>query len=161
MAEKKSRTEVDLLLLAVEQAFEKKSWHGTNLRGMTAAEAAWRPAPGRHNVWELTVHAAYWKYAVVRRIRGDKKGSFPLPGSNWFVRGDAEPDEKAWKADVALLVRMHRELKETMAGLDDSQLSTIPAASRTSLRDTLLGIAAHDLYHCGQIQLLKRLRQAV
>ena len=61
---------IDVLITAIDRAFDKKSWHGTNLmgsvRGLTAREALWRPARGRHNVWEILIHAAYWKY-VVRR----------------------------------------------------------------------------------------------
>ena len=63
---------VQQLLAIIDQAYNRKSWHGTNLRGsirgLTAAEAAWRPARDRHNVWEVVVHAAYWKYAVTRRF---------------------------------------------------------------------------------------------
>ncbi|HUP47100.1 MAG TPA: DinB family protein, partial [Thermoanaerobaculia bacterium] len=77
-------TALDIILAALDEAYERKSWHGTNLRGslrgMTPQEAVWRPAPGRHNAWELAVHAAYWKYAVRRRLRGDKRGTFPLKG---------------------------------------------------------------------------------
>ena len=63
---------IDLLLEILDQAFDRKGWHGTTLRGalrgMTAEAALWRPAPGRHNIWELAVHAAYWKYVVRRRL---------------------------------------------------------------------------------------------
>jgi hypothetical protein len=56
--------EVELLLRLLAQAFNQKAWHGTTLRGalrgVTAAAALWRPGPARHNIWELTVHAAYW-----------------------------------------------------------------------------------------------------
>ena len=161
MVEKGSGGEIPVLVRALEQALEKKSWHGTNLkgslRGVPAAQAAWRPAPGRHNVWEIAVHTAYWKYAVTRRIRGGKKGSFPLGGSNWIVRPEGEPDEKAWREDLQLLVTLHRELIETVSGLSESDLGQVPPGSRTTILDTVLGVAAHDLYHCGQIQLLKRL----
>lgn len=79
-----------MLLELLDEAFEKRSWHGPNLRGVlrgvTAEQAAWRAAPGRHNIWELTVHAAYWKYAVRRRLLGEKRGSFALEGSNWIER---------------------------------------------------------------------------
>jgi hypothetical protein len=56
---------IELLLEIMDQAFDRKGWHGTTLRGalrgVTPAQALWRPGPDRHNVWELTVHAAYWK----------------------------------------------------------------------------------------------------
>jgi hypothetical protein len=81
---------VAVLLAAIDQAYDRKSWHGTNLRGslrgLPARRATWRPAPGRHNVWEIAVHAAYWKYVVWRRLTGEPKGSFPLKGSNVAAR---------------------------------------------------------------------------
>jgi hypothetical protein len=58
------REAVAMLLALLDEAFEKQSWHGPNLRGslrgLSAADAARRPARGRHNVWEVAVHAAYW-----------------------------------------------------------------------------------------------------
>jgi hypothetical protein len=76
-------SELDSLLAGLDEAFQRRAWHGTNLlgslRSITPAQAAWRPDSGRHNVWELVVHAAYWKYAVARRLSGAKRGSFPLP----------------------------------------------------------------------------------
>jgi len=159
--------EIEQLLVSIDQAFDRRSWHGTNLRGslrgVTAREAAWRPAPGRHNVWELAVHAAYWKYTVRRRMLGEPKGSFPLPGSDFFPRPDppgAEPDERAWKADVALLVATHKSLRAAISELRARGLSTVPRGSRVSNLGMIVGVAAHDLYHAGQIQLLKRLRES-
>lgn len=149
-----------LLLKMVDEAFERKAWHGPNLRGalrgVTAAQAAWRPGAGRHSIWELAVHAAYWKYAVRRRLTGEKRGSFALPGSNWFPRPDAA-DAGAWRADVALLVREHRLLRDVVAGLKVKDLDGRSAGSRQSYATLICGIASHDLYHAGQISLLKRL----
>ena len=55
--------EIELLLGLLDEAFDKKAWHGPNLRGavrgVSSDEAAWRPSPDRHNVWEIMVHAAY------------------------------------------------------------------------------------------------------
>ena len=151
--------EISLILNLIDQAFDHKAWHGTNLkgslRGMTAAEAAWRPGAGRHNAWEVAVHCAYWKYAVWRRLTGVKRGSFPIKGSNWFARPAAGAD---WKADFTLLVRMHGQLREAIAALKAQDLGVTPTGSKVSNAAMLTGIAAHDLYHAGQIQLLKRLR---
>lgn len=145
----------------IDEAFEKKAWHGPNLRGtirgLSAAEAAWRPGPGRHSIQELVVHAAYWKYAVRRRLSGDRRGSFALAGSNWFPRAET-PDEIAWRADVRLLVDEHRKLRAVVAGLRDRDLDHAAAGHRTTVRVLVRGIAAHDLYHAGQISLLKRLQ---
>jgi len=83
-----------------------------SLRGVTAKQAAWRPGRGRHNIWELALHAAYWKYAVRRRIEGGKRGSFALKGSNFFARPEkGKGNEAAWNADKALLEREHRQMK--------------------------------------------------
>src|SRR5262245_26323148 len=79
-------SDVQQLVTILDQGFNRRSWHGPNLRGsirgVSASLAAWRPAPARHNIWEITVHAAYWKYAVWRRLTGGRRGTFPLKGSN-------------------------------------------------------------------------------
>jgi hypothetical protein len=154
---------VQLLLRALDTAYDHKSWHGTtlrgSLRGVSAVEAAWRPAPERHNIWELALHAAYWKHSVLHRLR--REARFPLKGRNWFPRPEGEPDEAAWKADLQILGELHRELCAAVIALGDETLDTIPAGSRTSVQDLFLGVAYHDVYHAGQIQLLKRLRPAV
>lgn len=153
----------DVLLRQLDEAFDRRSWHGTNLsgsiRGLDAARAAWRPGRNRHNIWELVVHAAYWKYVVRRRLRGEKRGSFPLAGSNWFVRPapGAARDEQ-WRRDVRLLTEMHRVLRQAVAELPDSALAQRDARSPFDRLSLVTGIAAHDLYHAGQIQLLKRLQ---
>jgi hypothetical protein len=151
------------LLAIVDYAYDKQSWHGTNLRGsirgLTPAVAARRPAKKRHNIWEIVVHAAYWKYAVLRRLTGQKRGSFPLKGSNWFVRPDAgsRDAQRALRSDVALLDRVHAELREAIAALRERELHVTPRGSKVSNFAIIAGIAAHDLYHAGQIQLLKKL----
>jgi hypothetical protein len=155
--------EIEVLRELLDQSYDRKAWHGTNLRGsirgLSPAEAAWRPAPGRHNIWEIVTHAAYWKYVVRRRLLGEKRGSFPLPGSNWFVR-PAAADRKSWLADIALLADCHRQLCDAIGGLRTSELRLTPPGSKVSNLEIILGIASHDLYHAGQIQLLKRLQRS-
>jgi hypothetical protein len=144
-----------LILTLLGEAYEKRTWHGPNLkqsiRGVTAKQAAWRPGPGRHNIWELTVHAAYWKYAVRRRIEGGKRGSFVLKGSNFFARPeDGKLSEAAWRADKNLLEREHRALRESIARV-------LRTPRGTKLLRQLYGVTFHDIYHAGQIRLLRRL----
>ena len=150
----------DHLLVILDQAYDRPSWHGTNLKGstrrVTPDQASWRPAPSRHNIWELVVHAAYWKYAAWRRLTGESRGSFPLKGSNWFRRPE-EKSERAWRADRALLDDMHASLRGAVAKLPSGELRRTPKRSKVSNLALLSGVAAHDLYHAGQIQLLKRL----
>jgi hypothetical protein len=154
---------VSQLLFLIDQAFDHQAWHGTNLRGsirgLSATDAAWRPAPGRHNIWETMVHAAYWKYIVRRRILGEARGSFPLAGSNWITRPSGKSSDEEWQRDVKLLVETHRSMRAAIAGLTDAQLKVKPKGSKVSNLAIITGIASHDLYHAGQIQLLKRLRR--
>jgi uncharacterized damage-inducible protein DinB len=154
-------TSVDLLLTQLDQAYDRHSWHGTNLRGsirgLTPAKAAWRPQPGRHNVHEIVVHAAYWKYAVRRRLTREKRGSFPVKGSNWFSREAADAD--LWRDDLRLLDDCHRTLRHVVSELSPAAL-TRSASQSLSVLSLVSGVIAHDLYHAGQIQMLKRMYEA-
>ena len=157
-----SHDRIGVLLALLDEAFDRQSWHGTNLRGALRAidvrTAAWRPRPGRHNIWELTVHAAYWKYAVRRRLTGEKRGSFALQGSNWFTRPTATANAQDWAADRKLLAREHEHLRHVVADLNDRDLDRRTGGRRWTRAALIRGVASHDLYHAGQIQLLKRLR---
>lgn len=159
MDDSRSSTHFNLLAL-LDEAFDSKSWHGTNLRGslrgLTAEEAAWRPAASRHNIWEIVIHTAYWKYAVRRRLTGEKRGSFAIaPGSNWFTRPES-PSGQAWRADLEVLLQEHVRLREAVSSLSPDLLEK-PVGKGLTAAALVRGIAAHDLYHAGQIQLLKRL----
>lgn len=155
-----SRDRLKDLLQLIDESYSAKAWHGPNLRGsirgLTAGDAARRPAPGRHNVWEIVVHCAYWKYIVRRRILGEKKGSFPLQGSNWFRR-PINRSRSAWKHDIALLDQCHRDMVRAIRTLNDATLRRSPRGSKVSNTAILRGIASHDVYHAGQIQFVKRL----
>ena len=158
--EKKGRELITLLVLQLDEAFNRKSWHGTNLRGslrgISEREAVWRPRTGRHNIWEETLHAAYWKFAVRRRLSGEQRGTFPLKGSNWF-RSPGPGVPVTWQEAVRILETEHRLLRLAVASLRDRDLTRKPGDGHTSNRTLITGIIAHDLYHAGQIQLLKRL----
>lgn len=148
------------LLVVIDEAYSETSWHGPNLRGsirgLTPREAAWRPGRKRHNIHEIVVHAAYWKYVVRRKLRGDRRGSFTLKGSNWFVRPSREPGA-SWEADLALLESEHRLLRETISALKESALPLKPPGGRVKRERLIRGVALHDVYHAGQIRLIRRL----
>ncbi len=150
-----------LLLAALDSVFAGKAWHGTTLRGsvrgLSAQQALWRPDPRRHCVWELVLHTAYWKYVTRRQLTGGKRGAFPRAASDW-PRLPAVRDEAAWRADVALLVGEHRALLEAVAAFPAARLARRPPGGRWTFAAQIHGVAAHDAYHAGQIQLLKRLR---
>lgn len=151
---------ISLLLRIVDQAFDTKAWHGTTLRGalrgLTPDVALWRPAPERHNIWEYLLHAAYWKYIVRRRLTQDKSIRFGRAPSNWPSPPDPATT-KVLKADIRLLVEEHRLLREAIAGFPARRLNAKAPESQWTYAEHIHGIAAHDLYHTGQIQLAKRL----
>jgi hypothetical protein len=153
--------ELRVLLHLLDEAYEKKTWHGTNLkgslRGLTAEEAAWRPSHARHNIWEIAVHCAYWKYTVRRRLLNEQRGSFPLKGSNWFKR-PMPLTEAAWKEDLHLLDATHRSLRDAVEHFPPSKLYAKSPNSKYPNIFAIYGVANHDIYHAGQIQLLKRLQ---
>lgn len=155
-----AREEIDHLLGNLDEAYNRAAWHGPNLRGsirgVKAREAALAPRAGRHTIWEIVVHAAYWKYTVRRRLCGEKRGSFFLPGSNWFDRSK-DRTEKAWRADVALVEKEHQLLKKVISSFPPENLDRRPPGSKSTARRMIAGIALHDVYHAGQIQLIKTL----
>jgi hypothetical protein len=161
MQQSPASRETRLLLRVLDESYDNKAWHGPNLKGsirrLSAQEAAWRPRPSRHSIVEHVVHCAYWKYAVRRRLRGGKRGSFALKGSNWFAI--ASPlSESTWREFVALLETEHRLLRAEVAAFRVQRLYDLPEGGKIPFASLLYGIALHDVYHAGQIQLLKRLQ---
>jgi hypothetical protein len=141
----------ELLIDGIDEGYLRKAWHGPTLRGalrgVTLEQALWRPGKNRHNIWELTLHCAYWKYAVRRRLTGERRGSFARAGSNWLPL--PKPTPQAWRADLQFLADEHRALR--------SAVESLPAARLERAVRLIRGAAYHDVYHAGQIQLLKKL----
>ena len=148
--------QTSVLLAIFDEAFDRKAWHGPNLwqslKGVTAKQAAWRPAANRHNIWEETLHAAYWKYHVRRILENGKRGSFILNGSNFFRRPEGGKNtESDWKSDKAILRNEHERLRAAIGARPSKPLTA-------KLERILWGVAFHDIYHAGQIRLLRRLQ---
>jgi uncharacterized damage-inducible protein DinB len=145
------------LLVALHRAFDGRSWHGPNLlgaiRGLTPAEAFFRPGVGRHSVYDLVLHAAYWKYVARRRLTGERRGSFPVKGSNFFPEPKAK-DARAVREARVLLEETHRALCDAVEAMPNAAF--VGRRGRWSAEEMIAGVAAHDLYHAGQIQLVKR-----
>ena len=149
---------IALLVDHLDRAYRGPSWHGTalrgTLRGLTPSQALARPAPGRNSIWNLLLHAAYWKYVVRRKLTGEARGTFPRDGAN-FPHLPEPANAAAWRADQALLDEQHALLRDAVLAIDPGTLATKRGSWR--LVDYALGAAAHDLYHAGQINLCKRL----
>lgn len=139
-----------LLLRVLDAGFDKPSWHGPNLasaiRGFDAKTAA-RNIHGRKSIWQQTLHAAYWKQRVLNKVAGTSK--FPRAGSDW-PKLPSKITPRAWKEDQQLLHEIHRKLRAAVEKMKPSQMTP-------KLEWMIFGAAAHDVFHAGQIRLLRRL----
>lgn len=143
-----------LLLRVLDSGFDKSSWHGPNLwsavRKATFAQAMWH-APGRKTIWQQALHAAYWKNRTLSKLIGQQR--FPRSPANWPDM-PLEATPTAWKADLALLAEVHRRLRAPVEQLPAERLAG------AKMQHMIYGIAAHDVYHAGQIGLMRRLAEA-
>lgn len=149
-----------LLLRILDEAFDRRGWQGPvlrgALRGVTPEAAAWRPHARAHSIHELVLHCAYWKYTVRRRLLREKRGSFPRKGSNFFAPPKRLTTQQ-WRDDLALLVEQHAALREGVTRFPPDRWERLAAGAKWRNEQLVYGVAAHDVYHTGQIQYLKRL----
>jgi len=173
------QTTCAVLLDCLDGAFGPRGWQGPtlhgSLRGVTVKAALFKPRPRRRCIWEIVLHAAYWKYAVRRHVEDAaavahvaRPGASASTASQKFDRSPAnwpavptcsgKAAATAWAKDRALLKREHELLRAAVERVDPGAWFSIPPRGRNwTLARYTVGIAAHDAYHCGQIQLLKRL----
>ena len=150
-------TETARIADQLRRACEGDAWHGPSLReltqGLGATEAAARPLPGAHTIWEIVHHIAAWEDAVRRRL-GEE--SVSLDGeADWPpVR---EVSEAAWRATLARLESGNRRLREAIAGFPAERLDEVRPDSGQTYYLLMHGLIQHDIYHAGQIGLLKKL----
>ncbi|HEV8136698.1 MAG TPA: DinB family protein [Pyrinomonadaceae bacterium] len=148
-----------------QRAFNGQAWHGPSLlsllAGVTAEQAAAHPVPGAHSIWELTLHIAAWESACQRRLKGD-----PAQLSNeedWPSVNDHSED--SWTATKQKLMHIHEQLLDAISSTDESRLDLPIISERdpefSSVYVTLHGGIQHDLYHAGQIAILKKALQGV
>lgn len=132
-------------------------WHGPALAdlldGVTAEQAAARPIPGAHSIWELVLHATAWTEIARERLVGSAKGD-PTTDEDWPPVKDTSPD--AWRSAIERLKEAHRELAADIARMDDSTLIGRVPGKDHSVLVMMHGIIEHDAYHGGQIAILKR-----
>lgn len=142
------------------RAFDGEAWHGPSvmalLKGVTAEQAAARPIPGAHSIWELTQHIRAWEGACLRRLNGDPA---QLPDSeDWSDVNDYS--EASWEKTKQALIDTHQQLLQALASVEDSRLDepiiNDPQTTYSSVYVTLHGGVQHDLYHAGQIAILKK-----
>jgi uncharacterized damage-inducible protein DinB len=140
----------------LRRAFDGSAWHGPALlellADVDAATAFAKPLANAHSIWELLLHIEVWDGAGLRRLAGQKYqptglANFPMP---------AKPTEAAWRKAVASAKRTHSALVKTVAALPDERLCDRVPGKRYDFYHMLHGIAQHELYHAGQIALLRK-----
>ena len=146
----------ELLLRMVEEAYRQSTWNGTNLRAslkhVSAHQAGWRPPHARHNIAENVLHSAYWKFAIRRRLSGDRTARFAFEGKDWF--DVIEPlDDERWADLTDVLEVEHKKLSDAIRRTDRD----LEYGSRTDreLVRKIFGVAMHDAYHTGQVHLIQ------
>ena len=149
-------SEVKRILDQLKRAFEGEAWHGPSvvevIEGITSRQAVARPFAGAHSIWELVLHISAWEHAIVRRLNGDRA---QLPTEEDWPPVTGTSDE-AWEQARHMLKQGHLELRSAISDLDDSRLDQPIVEGLASVYVTLHGIVQHDLYHAGQIALLKK-----
>jgi uncharacterized damage-inducible protein DinB len=151
-----SNSESALIADQLRRAFQGDAWHGPALlellQDVDAATAAAKPLLNVHSIWELVLHIAAWDDAACRRLAGEK----------WQPKGIAnfphvpKPTEAAWRKSIALAKRTHDFLVKTVASLPESRLRERVPGKRYDFYFMLHGVAQHELYHAGQIAILKK-----
>jgi len=143
----------------LNRSIDGEAWHGPALfellKDVTAEQAALRPVPQAHTVWEILLHVTVWVEQIRARLRGDDNRKDLPPHEDWPPQPD-HPDEAAWKA---LWTRLHvaqEALVTDLAGLDETRLDQPVQEGFSSTYVTLHGLVQHNLYHAGQIGLLKK-----
>ena len=153
-------SEVNRIKDQFKRAFVGQAWHGPSvlslLEEITAEQAASHPVAGAHSIWELTLHISAWENVCTRRLRGGR--AYLSDEEDWPKIDDTS--EEAWAATKKQLLVIHQDLLQEISSLDESRLDQpIIDDSETSYSTvyvTLHGGVQHDLYHAGQIALLKK-----
>ncbi len=146
----------------LRRAFDGSAWHGPAvlelLEGVDAATAAARPISDAHSIWELLLHIAVWDQAGLVRLSGKK---WQPAGTDNFPIVPTKPTQFAWRKAVADTKLTHEKLVKTVAALPESRLSDRVPGKRYDFHHMLHGIAQHELYHAGQIAILKKAAASV
>lgn len=141
----------------LRRAFDGNAWHGPALlellEDVDATAAAAKPLPDVHSIWELVLHIRAWDNAGLRRLAGE---TAKLKGNANFPLVPTSPTEDAWQEAVAATAHTHETLVEAIEGLSSKRLSDRVPGKPYNFAHMFNGIAQHELYHAGQIAILKK-----
>jgi uncharacterized damage-inducible protein DinB len=141
----------------LRRAFDGNAWHGDSLleilQGVDEKTAAAHPIPDAHSIWELVLHIAAWDGAVLRRMHSD--APVELNDAENFPPV-TDTSEAAWQKAIANLKHVHEDLINALSTFPESRLSEQIPGRDYDFTNMLLGVVQHELYHAGQIALLKK-----
>ena len=144
----------------LRRAFYGSAWHGPALlellEDVDATTAAANPVANVHSIWELVLHIAVWDDAALRRLDGKKWQPTGLKNFPPVTK----PTDAAWRKAVAATKSTHDTLVKTVERLSDARLGDRVPGKRYDFYYMLHGIAQHELYHAGQVAILKKMREA-
>lgn len=150
--------EIERILDQLKRAFEGNAWHGPAVKevlaGITAEQAHARPLANAHTIYELVRHIAVWEDVGRRRLQGDPANVPISSPEDWPPAEDTS--EAAWEQAKAALDRGHQALVEAISRVAESRLDEPILEGKSSVYVTLHGVIQHDLYHAGQIAMLKK-----
>jgi len=150
-------SETQRIVDQLDRAFSGDAWHGPSLMsllaGVSAEHASTHSIPGAHSIWELVNHIAAWNSIVRRELEGEAlEVSTQM---DWPPVWEAS--EVAWKRSLENLCECRARLRTAVGRLQDDQLQEKPVARSDDSRYVMLhGLVQHDLYHAGQIAILKK-----
>ena len=143
----------------IKRAFAGDAWHGDSvlelLADVNAARASARPIKNAHSIWEILLHVSAWDNATIVRAGGQP--TQPTGDENFPPVKDTS--EAAWRRTVEAVKKKHEELVQTVAAFPDTRLDEIVPGKKPSYYTyyyLFSGIVQHELYHAGQIALLKK-----
>ncbi len=149
-------SEVARILDQLDRGFAGEAWHGPALQelldGVSAEDASKHPVSGAHSVWELVNHIAAWNLIVRHRVAGESVEV--TPEMDWPPV--LEISEVAWTRALDHLKESRDLLRGTIQQLRDEQLNQQVLGEKYSIYVMLHGLVQHDLYHAGQIAILKK-----
>jgi len=149
-------TEIERILDQYDRVMHGNAWHGDPiwqiLDDISAECAAYRGVADAHTIWEIVLHMTFWEGVAARRLAGQRAGldealNFPAP---------PEPTEANWKKTRDEFRASNQELREALSRLDPAKLDELSAAGKRTFYDEAHGVIQHDIYHAGQIALLKK-----
>jgi uncharacterized damage-inducible protein DinB len=135
------------------------AWHGPSLlealNGLGAAQAAAKPIPGAHSIWELVAPVDATQRLILARFRGEAPGTTEAD----YFPPVSDTSSAAWARAIARLKEQEEELIGIAVKFTDEQLTAANPEGSTPY-ESLHGHVQHNAYHAGQIRLLRKLLDA-